>query len=473
MNILIKQGNQILFKNATVKVKMEELKKFRIYNSLTRKINTINLDKEVQIYLCGPTVYSDIHIGNIRPPLLIDVIIRSFEKGKINFKYVQNITDVDDKIIDRAKKEKKTESEISNFYKESYIKNLKKLDIIEPELHLVTNNIDKIINFIKKIENNFDLYKTEQNVIFKIENKKEEYSKLSNQKIEKLSSEKGRKVNKSYKLDRKDFILWKKIEEGIGWNSPWFEKGRPGWHTECAALIDHLFNHNTIDIHAGGKDLKFPHHENERIQYISANDKEIAKLWIHFGHINFKEKKMSKSLENVLTLKEYFKKNNTNSLKILIFSSKYNEDIEIKDFKIQQASAISKKIFNVNKKVNFFLFINEIKSLNDEKFFFNECFEKIFNLLETPKLISMLEKEISFLNKSIKISTLKKFKNELTINSMKRFYFICDILGLSINKNEYNEIISKKIMEWKEFIKNKDFNKADEIRKYLQENSII
>src|ERR1700735_3395979 len=156
---------------------------------------------------------------------------------------------------------------------------------------------------------------------------------------------------------------------------------------------------------------------------------------------------MSKSLENVLTLKEYFKKNNTNSLKILIFSSKYNEDIEINDFKIQQASAISKKIFNVNKKVNFFLFINEIKSLNDEKFFFNECFEKIFNLLETPKLISMLEKEISFLNKSIKISTLKKFKNELTINSMKRFYFICDILGLSINKNEYNEIISKKIME--------------------------
>jgi cysteinyl-tRNA synthetase len=449
------------------------MKILKLRNSLTNKIDFVELDnnKEISMYLCGPTVYDHVHIGNMRPSLIFDIIARLLKEENVNFKYIQNITDIDDKIIEKAKIEEKTEESITSLYTNSYLDNFKKFNLIKPEFKSVTSNIKEIIKFIEKMIENKDAYILEENLLFNVKKNEKEYGKLSKQILEKLSKEDGRKVNKFKKKDEKDFVLWKKTSEGINWETPWF-KGRPGWHTECVTLIDKFFQKKTIDIHGGGKDLLFPHHENERIQYWAVNKRELSKIWIHFGHVNSKEEKMSKSLGNFITAKSFMEKYGSNVLKVFLLNSKYNEDIEINEKIIEQSISQVKKIENIIKKISFFLYSNELKKedLKDyEKK--EEIIEILLNNLETTKVFFILEDCISSINKEI--DKKEDLKKEYLNKKINDFFFILDIIGLEFASTKYNENIIKIIESWKCLIKAKNFKESDKLRAILQDKMIF
>ncbi|WNE41356.1 MAG: Cysteine--tRNA ligase [Mycoplasmataceae bacterium] len=450
------------------------MKILKLKNSLTNEIDSIELKHEdkFNMYLCGPTVYDNVHIGNMRPSLIFDIIARLLKEIKVDFKYVQNITDVDDKIIEKALKENKSEKIITKTYTNSYLENFEKLNLIKPEFESVTDNMKEIINFIEKLIENENAYILENNVLFNIKKNENEYGKLSKQILKKLSKEEGRNVNIFEKKDEKDFVLWKNTKEGVNWDTPWF-KGRPGWHTECVTLIDTFFQKKTIDIHGGGKDLLFPHHENERIQYFAINKKELSKVWIHFGHVNSKEEKMSKSLGNFITAKDFIEKHGPNTLKIFLLNSRYNEDIEINEKIIEQSKSQIKKIENVLKKINLFFYFNKLKTSNLKNYEKKEeVIEILLNNLEITKVIFILEETISFINREI-----EKNNNEIDIEILKikinDFLFILKILGFDFNIKEFESETIKLIESWKHFIKERKFEKSDEVRKLLQEKKIL
>lgn len=449
------------------------MKILKLKNSLTNEINSIELNqkKELKMYLCGPTVYDHVHIGNMRPSIMFDIIIRLLEKENVTYRYIQNITDIDDKIIKKAENEGKNEENISLYYKNSYLENFKNLNLKLPtKFPTVTSSIKDIINLIENLIKSENAYVLGNNILFNIEKNSNEYGKLSKQNLENLSWEEGRKINKTEKKNEKDFVLWKKTEEGINWETPWF-KGRPGWHTECTTLIEKYFSKETIDIHAGGKDLIFPHHENERIQFLALNKKELSKIWIHFGHVTMKNEKMSKSLGNFLSAKEFIEKYGANVLRHLILNSKYKEDIEIDESIIKQSTSQIRKIENVLKKVNLFLHFNDLKIDSLKKYERKEeILDSLLNNLETTKTLFIFEETITFINKEID----KKIKNEEKLNKkINDLFLIIDLMGFNFNLKKYDQEIIEKIETWKKMIEEKEFKKADEIRKFLQEKEII
>jgi cysteinyl-tRNA synthetase len=448
------------------------MKILKLKNSLTNKVDLIELNqqRELKMYLCGPTVYDHVHIGNMRPSIILDIIVRLLEEEKIKFKYIQNITDIDDKIINKSEIEGKNEEEISSYYKNSYLENFKNLNLKLPtNFPTVTSSIKEIIKLVENLVKSEDAYILGDNVLFNIEKNIKEYGELSKQDLEKLSREEGRKVNKSEKINEKDFVLWKKTLKGINWETPWF-RGRPGWHTECAALIEKFFSKETIDIHAGGKDLIFPHHENERIQFLSLNKKELSKIWIHFGHVTMKNEKMSKSLGNYLTAKEFIEKYGANVLRHLILNSRYKDDIEIDESIINQSISQIKKIENILKKINLFLYSNNLK-IEDLKNWERkeEIINSLLNDIETTKTLFILEESIYFINKEIdKDSNKEKLKRK--INDL---FLILNLMGFNFKFEKYSKETINEIEEWKKMIEIKNFEKADEIRKILQEKQII
>jgi cysteinyl-tRNA synthetase len=443
----------------------------RLRNSLSNEIENINIDpkKEIKIYLCGPTVYDDVHIGNMRPSIIFDIIIRVLNEIEVKVKYIQNITDIDDKIVERSKKEGKSEISISLKYTKIYLENFENINLITPEFQAVTLNIKSVIDFVEILVKNGNGYLQGENILFDIKKNKENYGKLSNQILTKLSRENGRDLSIIEKKDEKDFVLWKKTSDGINWKTKWF-KGRPGWHTECVTLVDKFFNKETIDIHGGGKDLLFPHHENERIQYWAVNKKELSKIWIHFGHVKIQEEKMSKSLGNQISTKEFIKKHGGNVLRFLILNSNYNEDIQVSKELIKQSKTQIKKIENVLKKIGFFFIYNK-KKLVDYDEINNEVIELLLNNLETIKVFFILEEYISFINKEIE--NYNDSKKEQIENKIKKLIFILKIMGFDFKINYYSEKKFKLISDWKELISKKEFKKADKLRAFLQKKFLL
>ncbi|MCK5945919.1 MAG: class I tRNA ligase family protein, partial [Mycoplasmataceae bacterium] len=251
------------------------------------------------IYVCGPTVYSKAHIGNLRPIITFDIFIRSLEAlgNKVNL--IHNITDIDDKIITAAAKEKTTEVEISSKYKKYYLDILERSNVNIPEnMPGVVENMESIVEYIAKLVELGNAYEANGSVYFDITSV-EGYGKLSNRDINKNID----KENKE-KKHQADFAIWKATKEGVKYDSPW-GKGRPGWHTECAVFINEIVKGESLDIHGGGIDLLFPHHENENIQYEAVNKKEIAKEWRHIGKLNIDGEKMSKSIGNIMDASEF------------------------------------------------------------------------------------------------------------------------------------------------------------------------
>lgn len=422
----------------------------KIYNNKTKKKeNFIPINEnEISMYVCGPTLYGDIHIGNARPIVFFDVVYRFFKKQNINIKYVSNITDIDDKIINKAIIENLSEKELVDKNLVKFKEDLKFLNIKDIDIRpLVTDYIENIIDFIDELIKKDYAYVTEnKDVYFKIE-KINDYGKIANRNIDDLIA--GSRVDVDhYKKNALDFVLWKNTNVGITWNAP-FGKGRPGWHTECVVLIKELLG-NKIDIHGGGVDLKFPHHENENAQCCALNNDDLANYWVHNGFVNINNEKMSKSLNNFISINE-MKKYDTNIIRLILLQTNYRQPINLSNTFIEQTIKLNNKLIN---------YTNDITKEQYEKFLNDDLNEEIIEVLNddfnTPNLISLL---------------LNKMKE----NDHKCFVLICDLLGLKFNYPIKKDKLPSEVLDLITLIEiakdEKNFNELDKLKKKLVDMS--
>lgn len=458
----------------------------KIYNTLTKKIEEFIpiTQNEIKMYVCGPTVYNLIHIGNARPVIFFDVVARYFKYIGYKVNFVQNFTDVDDKIINKAISENKNVYEISEKYIEEFMKDIDKLNISKDILRVkVTENIDSIIDMVSNLLEKKYAYKIENDVFFDI-SKYEDYGKLSNQDINDLKYGNRIEVN-DLKHNPYDFVLWKsqKTEEEIAWSSP-FGKGRPGWHIECSALIKKYLG-NKIDIHGGGSDLIFPHHENEIAQSCCSNDtNKLSNYFMHNAYVIINNEKMSKSLGNTILVRDLLEKYGSDVVRVFMINTHYRKPINFSDEEIKVAQkTYNNLISNISEIENIFSKIDEneieieelkeIKKLEEE---FKISMENDFNTSNSFSTFIQRIKIILKVLKSNRNSKLLKESYENTINEMK------EIFGLILEKNENKsnlmiddiKPIIELLLEIREDArKNKNYELADKIRDVLKQYDFV
>ena len=437
----------------------------RIKDSSTNKL--INMDNDhISIYNCGPTVYNDVHIGNIRPIITFDVLYRYLKFIKKNVIYVHNITDIDDKIIDRAIKLKQNELTLSNHYYEEYLKILKNLNIQKMDvLPKVSDNIEGIINYVNKQIKNHNAYVIDGNVFFDV-NFVNDYGSISHQKIDKLMNE-TRNTKKLMKHNPLDFVLWKKTNVGISWKSPWNSHGRPGWHTECSYLINKYIG-SQVDIHGGGVDLKFPHHENENAQNKALYGVSLAKCWMHMGHININGEKMSKSLNNFVLAKEVLEKYDTNVVRWFFYQTQYEKPLSFSYEQLENTkNEFNRFIRNINSAFTTLYLINKKVKQNIKNTITNEFKQSIENNLDFPNMVKNLWELAKGL---VNISKMKDEKQLL--NNLSYLISELNIMGIKYI-NPLNKKNIKIIDDWQYYLQKKDYQKSDEIRSKLINLNLI
>lgn len=449
----------------------------RIYNTMSRqKEEFVPVDKdEIKIYACGPTVYNFIHIGNARPLCVFDVLRRYMEYRGMNVKFVQNFTDVDDKIIKRANEEGITFEEVSKKYIEEFWTDAHGLNVKEATVHpKATENIDEIIDIIKSLEEKGYAYAVDGDVYFRTL-KFKEYGKLSHQPIEDLQSGARIAVGEK-KEDPLDFALWKAAKEGEPyWESPW-GKGRPGWHIECSAM-NRRYLGKTIDIHCGGKDLVFPHHENEIAQSECANGCTFSKYWMHNGYINVDNVKMSKSLGNFKTVREIADAYGYEVIRYFLISSHYRSPINYNLDIIEQCKSALDRLYTCRESLDFALKNAEdieddtelINQLNSRREQFITAMDDDLNTADGISAVFELVKDIN-----TKILDKPVSKN-VCETAAKLFDELCDVLGILYNRqsNDLDAEIEELIAQRQEARANKDWATADEIRDDLKAKGII
>ena len=327
----------------------------KIYNTLTRKKEEfVPIDKDnVKMYSCGPTVYDYFHIGNARPFIIFDTMRRYLEYIGYKVTFVQNFTDIDDKMIKRANDEGITVKELGDRFIAEYYKDAQAIGVNKATIHpKATENIDAIIDTVKKLVDNGYAYNVDGNVYFSTK-KFKEYGKLSKQPLEELEA--GARIDVSeHKNDPMDFALWKAKKEGEPfWQSPWGE-GRPGWHIECSAMANKYLG-ETIDLHSGGQDLIFPHHENEIAQSECANCKPFSNYWMHNGYINIDGKQMSKSLGNFFTVRDILKEYDGEIIRFFMLSAHYRSPINFADTLMEQAKSAVERVYTCIENLEFIL----------------------------------------------------------------------------------------------------------------------
>lgn len=449
----------------------------KIFNTMTRqKEEFIPVDKnEVKIYACGPTVYNFIHIGNARPLCVFDVLRRYMEYRGMNVKFVQNFTDVDDKIINRANEEGITFEEVSKKYIEEFWTDAHGLNFKDATVHpKATENIDEIIDIIKTLEEKGYAYAVDGDVYFRTL-KFNEYGKLSHQPIEDLQSG-ARIAVGDKKEDPLDFALWKAAKEGEPyWESPW-GKGRPGWHIECSAM-NRRYLGKTIDIHCGGQDLVFPHHENEIAQSECANGCTFSKYWMHNGYINVDNVKMSKSLGNFKTVREIAEAYGYEVIRYFLISSHYRSPINYNLEIIEQCKSALERLYTCRESLDFALKNadntdddNElINLLNSRREQFITAMDDDLNTADGIAAIFELTKDI---NTKILDKNVSKAVVETAITV---FDELCGILGILYNRksNDLDSEIEELIEQRQQARANKDWATADKIRDELKARGII
>lgn len=436
----------------------------RIYNSLTDKVEEFKPINEgkVTMYVCGPTVYNYVHIGNMRPVITFDMVYKYLKYLGYDVKYASNYTDINPKITKAAETLGMTEREVADKFIKAYEEDLKNYNCSNIDYRpRVINYLDDIFNFISKLIEKDYAYVVNGDVYFRV-SKIKDYGILSNQSIEELIS--GSRVDIDEKKENPlDFALWRKTTEGETFTSPWGE-GIPGWHTECVVMINKLFG-DKIDIHAGGVDLKFPHHENEIAQSIALNNNYIANYWMHNGHININNVKMSKSLNNFILAKDFIKEHSANVIKLAFLSTNYRQPLNLTDKVFDEALIIDNKIKTVLKSANNELNIKNIHNIKEEK---DSTFEEYMNDdFNTPNVITLLLSLVKDLNQEIR----NKGNNILTLTN--KILTITNILGLSYSMPKFTEKQKETYNSWIKAREDKDFALADTLREKLVKENIL
>ena len=409
------------------------------------------------IYLCGPTVYDKVHIGNMRPIVTFDLILRGYKHLYPNqYVFIHNITDIDDKIINQAQKLKMSESEISTQYFLFYKEMLKEYNVQTiDKMPKVTEHIDEIASFIQNILNNKNGYEVNKSIYFDT-SKFTQYGSVSNINLEKLQNQKTHEQKNDF-----DFVLWKNKKEGMTWETS-IGNGRPGWHTECAVFVNHYTKGQSLEIHGGGIDLKFPHHENENIQYIAVNNKPITTQWLHTGTININNQKMSKSLGNIIKADQFLSlyPHGADLFRLLILTSNINAEIEINDTVLQP---LIKKIHQLDKIMNY-LKLNE----SQLEISYDQKESEIYNNI-AQEIIKYSFAQISKnLNKLI-----KQFNESKNIIYAQEIYSYLKFLGFNLANKTIDKELINLYHEYKTLLAKKEYDKSDEIRKKLLKHNLI
>jgi cysteinyl-tRNA synthetase len=452
------------------------MSKLFIHNTLSkRKEEFIPIDSNhIRMYTCGPTVYNYAHIGNARPAVVSDLLVRVLRQHYDKVTYVSNITDIDDKIIKASIESRESIDTITKKYKNIYNEDMNSLGVIKPDIQPhATDYIKEMIDLVKKMIHNETAYEAEGHVLFNVK-KYLGYGKLSGRNIDDQLA--GSRVEvASYKKNPGDFVLWKPSSQNQpGWNSPW-GFGRPGWHLECSTMSEESLG-LPFDIHGGGMDLTFPHHENEIAQSCGAhgegkNPKRFVHYWIHNAMLNISGEKMSKSLGNIFYIRDYLKKHDGEVLRLALLSGHYRQSINWTNDTIDQAKNILDKFYRILNKVS------DIK-IDEEKI--NVCPEKVLSALSNDLNTSEALAELNEIAKKLSISKTKedkiKYKTYLlaasnTIGilqkSPKKW------LGIGQRNNSIdNDLIDSIISKRNEARNNKNFNEADSLRNQLSEMGI-
>lgn len=422
------------------------------------------------MYVCGPTVYNYPHIGNARPIVVFDTLRRTFQAIGYNVKMVSNYTDVDDKIIKVAKECGVSEAEITEKFINAYNHDRLSLHAAMPDAApRVTETMDAIIAFIKLLVDKGHAYEIEGDVYFRV-NSVESYGKLSNQQIEDLLV--GARIDENSKKENPlDFTLWKKTEEGIKWDSPW-SVGRPGWHTECVVMINQEFGgEHTIDIHGGGMDLKFPHHENEIAQSRAAYDSPIANYWIHNGMVNIDGEKMSKSLGNVIWAKDMIAKIGGNVLRWVMLSAHYRAPLNINEEAIETANKELNRVATAMKQAYVKLGLADV--MMDETYDEKQLapfLEAMQDDLNTPNAFAAVFETVKVLNQALRQRESDLQAVKALVRTLEK---MMDVLGIELARLTMSEEDKQLHRQWKAAVKEKDFDTADQYRAKLIEKGIL
>ena len=443
----------------------------KIFNSQTGKKEKLTpLDGEqVRMYICGMTVYDDTHIGHARTFLCFDLIVRYLRNTGYKVNYIRNITDVDDKIITRAKELNVDATELTDKYIASMEEDFNDLGMISPDLEpRATDNIESIISLIERLIDKGHAYIGNKDVYFSTDSFNE-YGKLSNRNTEDLIA--GARIDvDEEKKNPADFVLWKQAQEGLAWDSPW-GRGRPGWHIECSAMSMDALGNN-FDIHGGGIDLKFPHHENEIAQSVCATGEKFAKCWMHTGPLRIDKEKMSKSLDNFITIKEALKEFPSEVIRFFLISNHYRSPLNYSEEGVHEAKSALDRLYTSLIDLD----LRKEKHSNDADIIspFKEAMEDDFNvpsalaaLFEIVKSINLAKENGDIKEANVLGATLVHLSEPLGILQQKtEDYFQ---IGATLS----NEKIESMINERNQAREDKDFELSDKIRDSLLEKGIV
>ena len=444
----------------------------KLYNTLTRKKEEFIPieDSKVRMYSCGPTVYNYFHIGNARPFIMFDLLRNYLIYRGYEVTFVQNFTDVDDKIIKRANEEGISPFEVADKYIAEYFRDADGLGIRRADVHpRVTENIPQIIEFIEELIEKGYAYESAGDVYFDTQ-KFKDYGKLSRQNLAELNLGSRIEVNED-KRHPMDFALWKSKKEGeIGWESPWSE-GRPGWHIECSVMSRRYLG-DTIDIHSGGQDLIFPHHENEIAQSEARSGKPFSNFWVHNGYINIDNQKMSKSLNNFFTVREISDEMDLEIVRFFMLSAHYRGPVNYSKELLDQAKAGMTRLYNSKNRMEFLLSMAESGIREEEKANLEKLpeFKKAFidamdDDLNTADAITAIFELVSFVNTTAKDESSKEYIEQC----LAIFSELTGVLNIiqkkdDVDEEKINELIEKRTAAKK----NKDFAESDRIRDELK-----
>jgi cysteinyl-tRNA synthetase len=439
----------------------------KLYNTLTSQLEELQpvVPGRISMYVCGPTVYSYIHIGNARPLIVFDVVRRYFEYRGFHVHYVMNITDINDKIIEQAKKEHTTEHHIAQRYTMSFIEDYQKLQCLPPNKFVkVTESMDSIVHYIERLLDKGFAYQVDQDVFFRV-HRIEEYGRLSGQVKDDLIS--GSRVDVDARKESPlDFVIWKSGSDGTPLESP-FGPGRPGWHTECSCMIEDEFD-SIIDIHGGGADLRFPHHENEMAQSLALNNHTLANVWMHNARIDMGDEKMSKSLGNIVLVKDLLQDYNANALRLFVLSVHYRTPLSFRFEQVEFYKSEWEKIERAVVQLHVELDLHEAFGPAADDTWLSHLTKSMDQDFNTANVLTDLYAIIKQVNIAVRSKDLK------AMTSLYNTVLIyANVLGLRFELPRLSAKDRSMYHDWLDARANKDFDRADTIRNQLMERGIL